>query len=165
MAAAFGSEIMQSNGEIDRKKLGSIVFANLSDMQKLEQIVWPHVKQDILDQIQTIQNGWAGDGSPVVVVEAAVLLDAGWEDFLNGVLVVTASPRVALDRLMENRGLSEEEAQKRVDAQSSRRGIGNLDEEVQLKVVTAVVQNNGTIENLKEALSQKLEDETTWYRA
>lgn len=163
VAEAFGSDIMQSNGEIDRKKLGSIVFADIKDMQKLERIVWPHVKQDILDQIKTIEKEWTGHGEPIIVVEAAVLLDAGWQDFLSGILVVTASHRVALDRLMENRDLSEEEAEKRMGAQSSRRGIGNLKEEVKNKVVTSVVQNDGSLDDLTKALAEMLSDEATWY--
>jgi dephospho-CoA kinase len=164
VAQAFASEnIVDGNGEIDRRKLGSIVFADIKDMQKLERIVWPHVKQDILDQIERVRDEWTGEGSPIVVVEAAVLLDAGWQDFLNGVLVVTASPRVALDRLMESRGLSKEEAEKRVAAQLSRRGIGNLDEEVRNKVVTAVVDNSGSLDDLQQALSQTLGNASTWY--
>jgi dephospho-CoA kinase len=164
VADAFGSDsVMDSNGEIDRRKLGSIVFGDIKDMQKLERIVWPHVKQDILDQIQRVRDEWLGEGSPIVVVEAAVLLDAGWQDFLNGVLVVTASPSVALDRLMESRGLSKEEAEKRMAAQLSRRGIGNLDDEVRNKVVTAVIDNSGSLDDLQQALSQTLSNASTWY--
>jgi dephospho-CoA kinase len=164
VADAFGSDnVIDSNGEIDRRKLGSIVFADIKDMQKLERIVWPHVKQDILDQIEKVKEEWSGEGNPIVVVEAAVLLDAGWYDFLNGVLVVTASPRVALDRLTESRGLSKEEAEKRMAAQLSRRGIGNLDEEVRNKVVTAVIDNSGSLDDLQQALSQTLGNASTWY--
>jgi dephospho-CoA kinase len=165
VADAFGSEnvIDASNGEIDRRKLGAIVFGDIKDMQKLERIVWPHVKQDILDQIEKVREEWTGEGNPIVVVEAAVLLDAGWYDFLNGVLVVTASPVVALDRLIETRGLSKEEAEKRMAAQLPRRGIGNLDEEVRNKVVTAVVDNSGSLGDLQQALSQTLGNASTWY--
>jgi dephospho-CoA kinase len=164
VAEAFASHnVVDSNGEIDRRKLGSIVFGDIKDMQKLERIVWPHVKQDILDQIETVRDEWNGDGSPIVVVEAAVLLDAGWQDVLNGVLVVTASPRVALARLVESRGLSKEEAEKRMAAQLSRRGIGNLDEEVRNKVVTAVIDNSGSLDDLQQALSQTLCNASTWY--
>jgi dephospho-CoA kinase len=77
--------------------------------------------------------------------------------------VVTASPRVALDRLMESRGLSKEEAEKRVAAQLSRRGIGNLNEEVRNKVVTAVIDNSGSLDDLQQALSQTLGNASTWY--
>jgi dephospho-CoA kinase len=164
VAEAFGSDnVIDSNGEIDRKKLGSIVFSDLEDMKKLERIVWPHVKQDILDQIQRIKDEWKGDGLPIVVVEAAVLLDADWQGMMSGVLVVTASPSVALDRLVENRGLSREEAEKRVAAQLSRRGIGNLEEEVRNKVVTAVIDNSGSLDDLQQALSQTVGNASTWY--
>jgi dephospho-CoA kinase len=82
-----------SNGEIDRKKLGSIVFADYKAMQKLERIVWPHVQTKIEAQIEKAKSEWNEEGgkTPIIVVEAAVLLDAGWQDFLDGVWVISAS--------------------------------------------------------------------------
>jgi dephospho-CoA kinase len=63
---------------------------------------------------------------PVVVLEATVLLDARWDDLLDGLWVVTAPRNVALHRLIEKRGLTLLEEKKRLNAQESRRGIGNL---------------------------------------
>jgi dephospho-CoA kinase len=63
---------------------------------------------------------------------------------------------------MESRGLSKKEAEKRVAAQLSRRGIANLDEEVRNKVVTAVIDNGGSLDDL-QTLSQTLDNASTWY--
>jgi dephospho-CoA kinase len=168
---AFGDEVLQEDNAdvIDRKKLGAIVFADRAQMLKLEHIVWPHVKTELKQRIDQVRDEWMAQGKttvegqfPFVVLEAAVLLDAEWDDMLDGTWVVTTATSTALDRLMETRGLSKEEAEKRISAQESRRGIGNLQKEVDSKVVTAVIENNGTLDDLKQALQKALEDANSW---
>lgn len=160
IASEFGSHVLDENGAIDRKKLGEIVFADPDQMSKLEYIVWPHVKKEIKEKIDTLRREHKTGG--VVVLEAAVLLDAGWEDLLDGLWVVTSSTPLALERLVQNRGFSQEEAQKRIEAQQQRRGIGNLPEEVKKGVVTKVIENEGSEEELQIKLQQALEDPTAW---
>ena len=99
---------------------------------------------------------------PVVIVEAAVLLDAGWDDILDGIWVVTASKSTAITRLIETRNLSQEEALKRYDAQISRRGIGNLQDEINQGIVSSVIENNGSIEDLKVTLKDALSNPKSW---
>jgi dephospho-CoA kinase len=175
IAAEFGSDLVLANGELDRKTLGSIVF-NTDDtdsngldtntaMQRLEQIVWPHLQVQIESAIEKAKRQWdkSSEKLPIIIVEAAVLLDAGWQDFLDGVWVVSVSESVALTRLQDSRGLTAAEAGKRITAQKPRRGIGNLAEEVDSKVVTAVIENNGSLDALKQQLSEKLVDPQAWY--
>jgi dephospho-CoA kinase len=118
------------------------------------------------NRIDEVRAEWTqhpdSDKVPVVILEAAILLDAGWDDILDGVWVVTTSKSIALERLMETRGLSQEEAEKRITAQDSRRGIGNLDEEVKTGVVSGVVENTGSLDDLKTALSNALKDPKSW---
>ena len=161
--------------EIDRNKLGAIVFAERSAMAKLEAIVWPHVKDRLFEEIKNIRESWDDDASkqssesknknnviPVVVVEAAILLDAGWDDLLDGVWAVTVPREASLKRLVETRGLSPEEAQKRIDAQESRRGIGSLKKEVEMGTVHCVVSNDGSMDALKDTLQKSLSNPTCW---
>jgi len=170
IVAAFGKDVLvqeeKGTETIDRKKLGAIVFGDRQEMAKLERLVWPHVKLLLMERIQGVklewQEGRAPGTIPVVVLEAAVLLDAEWDDLLDGVWVVTAPRDVALQRLMETRGLSHEESQKRIDAQESRRGIGNLQEEVQNRIVTNVIDNHGSLEDLARALGVALRDPKSW---
>lgn len=174
---AFGKEILLEDAtatagagaaemEIDRKKLGAIVFAERSAMAKLETIVWPHVRTMLAERIDELKESYASDKDeskiPVIVLEAAILLDAGWEDLLDGVWAVTVPPEAALKRLVETRGLTPEEAQKRIDAQASRRGIGNLDKEVENGSVHCVVTNDGSLEDLTATLQKSLEDPKCW---
>lgn len=151
--------------EIDRKKLGAVVFAERSAMARLEEIVWPHVGELLSSEIERLRENWKdGDNGkrPVVVVEAAVLLDAGWDDLLDGTWAVTVPRENALARLMETRGLTEEEATKRIDAQDSRRGIGNLRSEVEAGTVTKVIVNDGSLEDLEGSLRSALDDLGCW---
>eukprot|EP00536_Pseudo-nitzschia_multiseries_P006382 jgi/Psemu1/192904/e_gw1.134.83.1 len=170
-----GEEQNERPEEIDRKKLGAIVFAEKSAMSKLEAIVWPHVKVALEHKIETLKQEWASattdtntdtatddERRPVVVLEAAVLLDAGWDDVVDGIWAVTVPGEVALNRLVETRGLTPEEAAKRIDAQASCRGIGNVPEEVDNGVVTGVIVNDGSLDDLKRALETSLDDPDCW---
>lgn len=166
---AFGEDIISDSGEIDRKKLGSIVFADRAEMHKLEQIVWPHTKNEVIRRVDQIRSGndpcavMDDDTRPIVIVEAAMLLDANWDDCVDGVWVIAANKNVARRRLMETRGLSADEADQRITAQLSRRGVGNIDEEIKQNVVTAVIDNSGDLEDLIQTLREKLDDPKSWY--
>lgn len=108
----------------------------------------------------------------IVIVEAAVLLDAGWDEMMKpngnqhgggggaGVWVVRVSNPVARQRLIEQRGYTEQVADKRIQAQQeeSRRGIGpeNLQIELDRGTVTQVITNDGDLDDLRSALSQAL---------
>lgn len=184
----FGKDILQSSSnsnndadssndtaEIDRQKLGAIVFSDPKAMSKLERIVWPHVRAKIEDRIAEITSEYQSKSSSsmseneIIIVEAALLLETDWHDMLDGLWVVQASPSVAVKRLMENRGLTEEEAMVRIRAQQKRRGFGGsvedkdcisdeLRDEIDKGVVTAVVRNDGTLDELQEALRKTLSD-------
>lgn len=135
--------------------------------QKLERLVWPHVKSILIDMIAQVKSEWeqmppTNRSNAVVVLEAAVLLDAEWDDILDGIWVVKAPRDVALKRLMETRNLSEEESNKRIDAQESRRGIHNLQEEIDKGVVTNVIDNSKSLDELKRALHQALLNPESW---
>jgi dephospho-CoA kinase len=171
VVAEFGSGILEdksdnNNNTIDRKKLGKIVFAEKSAMSKLEQIVWPHVKTKLAETIDDLRGEWkegkAEGNKPIVIVEAAILLDAGWDDLLDGIWVVKATEDVALQRLMETRNMTKEDSEKRINAQNKSRGIGNINEEIDNGVITAVIENNGSLDNLKEALGNAIKNPKSW---
>jgi dephospho-CoA kinase len=176
VVAEFGREILVNEDavasgdrvEIDRKKLGAVVFGDRSQMAKLERIVWPHVKTLIVSEIDRLRREWETSGGsdntrrPIVILEAAVMLDAGWDDLLDGVWIVTAPREVALRRLMETRGLSQEEAEKRITAQESRRGMGTFQQELDSGVITGVIENKGGLEELTVTMKDALENKAFW---
>ena len=87
--------------------------------------MWPHVRDKIEERIEEIKRRPPDTVSHnIIIVEAALLLETDWHDLLDGLWVVQASQPVAVQRLKEHRGLSEEEALVRIHAQETRRGIG-----------------------------------------
>ena len=160
----FGSHILTENGQVDRKQLGAIVFSSPASMSKLERIVWPHVKKEIQQIVNWYQKQAVPPSkAPILVLEAAVLVDAGWDDLLDGLWVVKAPEDVALSRLQSQRGFTAEDARTRIQAQKVRRGIGNLKQEIDDGVVSCVITNDATVEELKAHLAKALHDESCWY--
>lgn len=110
VVAAFGPGIVAPNGEIDRSKLGAIVFRDQDALRKLEEIVHPAVMLEVDRRIAQVEAG-------VVVVEAIKLIEAGMHRKYDELWVVTAPRAVQVARLIQTRGLTEDEAVLRVDAQ------------------------------------------------
>jgi dephospho-CoA kinase len=107
---AFGREILAADGTIDRGRLGAIVFRDPTALQRLEAAVHPATIAEVDRRI-------AQATEPVVVVEAIKLIEAGMHRDYDALWVVTAPRWLQITRLMDARGLSEEEAALRVDAQ------------------------------------------------
>ena len=109
----FGQDIRKTDGSIDRKKLSSIVFGNKKALARLNAIVHPAIKEIARSRIASYRK----KGVPVVVLEGALLIEAKWIDLVDEVWVALVTPEVAVKRLQERGGISEEEALARVQAQ------------------------------------------------
>jgi dephospho-CoA kinase len=107
---AFGSRIVAADGTIDRRALGSIVFADAAERRRLEGLVHPRIRE-----AEAAILGGAGDG--VAVVDAALLVETGQHLRFARLVVVYCEPEVQLARLMERDGLSAADARARLDAQ------------------------------------------------
>ena len=116
VVATFGNGILQDDKEIDRRKLGGIVFSDPSQLKKLNQIMHPRMARIVSDKIEAFR----GQGVDTVVVEAALLFEAGWDSLVEEVWVTAASEEIIIGRLRERNGLSEEEAKKRINSQMDR---------------------------------------------
>jgi dephospho-CoA kinase len=159
---AFGRSIVNDDdNSINRPALGLIVFSDPSKLKRLENIVWPHTQRMVDGMLRSVPPD--ASKRPIVIVEAAMLLDADWCQWMDGVWMVTADPGVCRRRIVD-RGGTEEQAIQRIQVQSTRRGIQNLQAEVEKGVVSAVITNNGSIEDLKELLLSKLDDASAWYQ-
>lgn len=113
--AAFGDEVVAADGTIDRKVLGGKVFGQPDGMTRLTDIVWPGIRTLAEAELARLD----GQGVAVAVLEAAVMIEAGWQDLVDEVWVVTVPPGVARRRLMERNGLSAEDADNRINSQIS----------------------------------------------
>jgi dephospho-CoA kinase len=140
----FGKEILREDGTIDRKKLGKIVFTNPLDLGRLEKIVHPKIfdlgKQEIAD-----------NESPVIVLEAIKLLEAGLMSTLcDEIWVVTSSLTTQLRRLLESRRMEENEARRMIDLQPPQAAKVNQ--------ADRVIKNDGSLTELHAQLDAIWED-------
>lgn len=109
--ARFGSDLTFSDGQINRSKLGRIVFRDPAALADLEAIIHPLVTQKIIDLIETTRRR-------VVAIEAIKLFESGIDQRCNTLWAIAADDKVRLERLMEIRGLDEDAARLRINSQS-----------------------------------------------
>lgn len=110
VVGTFGSGILNSEGEVNRRALGAIVFSDETKMQTLNEIVWPEIAKLATEEVRK----FGAEGKAVVVLEAAILLKAGWEELCHEVWGCVIPVKEAVKRLHERNNLSEEEAMKRI---------------------------------------------------
>ncbi len=132
---AFGTSILGPDGEIDRQKLGAIVFADPARLRELEAIVHPEVSRELAILLLEARER-------VVVIEAVKLVEAGLHHLCDAVWIVTVSRAEALRRLVQDRAMSEQEALLRLDAQPP---VGN-----KLAIAAVVIDNSGTVQETRE---------------
>ncbi len=110
VVARYGTVVGDAS-ELNRSELGQIVFNNPVEREWLEQLVHPLVRQRFFHELQRLQN------APVVVLMVPLLFEAGLETLCSEVWLVDCEPQQQLNRLLRRNGLSEIEAQARLDAQ------------------------------------------------
>lgn len=136
LVEAFGRDIIGDDGQIDRGRLGALVFGDRAAMKRLTDIVWPLMKLEMLERLESLR----GLGARVVVLEAAVLIEAGWQDLVDEVWAVVVPADLAVKRLVQRNGFGEKEARARLAAQ-----IENSERVAHAEVV---VDNSGSLEDL-----------------
>lgn len=107
---AFGPAVVAADGEIERQRLGYIVFSDPEALRRLERIVHPAVGVEVQRRIAAAQTS-------IIVIEAIKLIEAGLHRICQALWVTTCSSEQQIDRLMKERALSFEEAELRVNAQ------------------------------------------------
>ncbi len=140
----FGSDILDSNGAIDRRKLGAIVFHDEQKRKQLNAIVHPLVRKHMLQQ----KEQYARKGEKAVVLDIPLLFESNLEHLVDRILVVYVDEQIQLRRLCERNGFSFEEAWARIKSQ--------MPLEQKRKKADAVIDNNGTIEQTKRQLYERL---------
>jgi dephospho-CoA kinase len=110
----FGRGVLGDDEWIDRAKLGALVFADAEARADLERIVHPHVMAGLRAHVEELRERGV-DG--VVVFDAALIVEAGAQDELDGLIVVRCSQETQIERLARRSGLSREEALARIEAQ------------------------------------------------
>ena len=116
IVAEFGDEILEENGKINRAKLSAIVFDNPDRLAALNAIVHPAVEE----RLKQLKEEAQSQGKSLFVLESAILIEAGYEDFCDEIWYIYASDEVRTRRLRFFRGYSEEKTQSVIRAQKTR---------------------------------------------
>jgi len=131
----FGRDVLTGSGELDRPAVARIVFADDAARKRLESIIHPLVFEEVARLESEAPAG------ALVVHDIPLLAESGRADTFDAVVVVDAPPELQVARMVRDRGWSEEEAQSRMAAQSSR--------EDRLAIATYVIENSGSLEELR----------------
>ncbi len=151
VVAAFGTDILDEKGYIDRHKLGRKVFGNGEEMSRLNQIMHPRMFETVKQAI----GQYRAKGTRVVVLEATLLIEAGWRPLVDEVWVTIAPEQIIIQRLRERSGLSEGEALARIRSQ--------VPPQERLKHADVVIDTNCSLDDLKteiQTLWEKLKGES-----
>ncbi len=111
----FGPTILKDNQEIDRQKLGGIIFQDRAERDFLNRLTHPPIMEKIRQTVAQLENEGEYD---IYITEAALVVEAGFHQFYDRLILTHCRPEVQLERLRQRDGLSREQALQRVSAQS-----------------------------------------------
>ncbi|MCI0379733.1 MAG: dephospho-CoA kinase [Gemmataceae bacterium] len=142
----WGKKLLDLEGEIDRKKLGAIVFADPKELRELEKIVFPFIGRRIHEQIDKANRD---EAAAFIVLDAAVMVEAGWDRHCDLVVFVEAARSIRLARVCKQRGWNEQDVAAREQAQ--------MPLEEKRRRAHAVLTNEGKPEELARPIEALLE--------
>jgi dephospho-CoA kinase len=140
---AFGPEILTADGDMDRAKVGTIVFSDEAKRKTLEGIVHPLV----FERYAELEGSAPEEG--IVVHDIPLLAESGRAEGFDAVIVVDAPTETQIERMVRDRGWTRADAESRISAQASR--------EDRLAIATYVVENTGTLEDLRQRVTEVFE--------
>jgi dephospho-CoA kinase len=137
--ATFGSQVTTKK-QLDLKRLSALVFSSSSLQNKLNNIVWPEVLGVMIDTAEKAEN----DGVTLFIVDAALLIEAGLNDFFNSILLITADKSMRLNRILLRKNIPENQIEKRMALQ--------MPESEKQKQAQTTIKNNGNMQELHTQL-------------
>jgi len=146
IVTAFGKHILKSDNEIDRQKLGQIVFSNPAALAKLNQIVHPEAYRMAQERIEDYQR----QGAKAIALEAMLLIEAGWMNLVNKVWLVTAPQDVVIQRLTEHKGSDRADILARLKSQ--------MPPEEKMKYADEIIYNDSDLNQLEAKVTE------LWYK-
>jgi dephospho-CoA kinase len=138
----FGEEFITPEGELDRKRMGALVFSDKKSRDALNAITHPRIAQKMSDMAEAARD----QGALAVFLEAALLFEAKWDQGLDGIWVVSVPEELQIKRLMQRDSYNEAQAKARLAAQMP------LSEK--LKRATLVIDNSRSLEETKQFVTK-----------
>lgn len=135
----WGKGIIDAEGQIDRKHLAKLVFGNKEELAFLEKLTHPHIREQILAEI----DGLRQSGVYAVILDAALLLEAGWQSMCEKIVFIETSPENR-EKRADDRGWTKEELIQRESQQ--------LSLEKKRALADYTIRNNGSMEDLRQEI-------------
>jgi len=142
IVTAFGKHILKPDTEIDREKLGQLVFSDPASLARLNQIVHPEVYRMVQKRIEDYRRR----GATAITLEAILLIEAGWVNLVDTVWLVVASEDVVIQRLTEHKGDSKSRILSRLRSQ--------VPPEEKMKCADEIIYNNGDLNQLDTGVTE-----------
>ena len=137
---AFGCHVLTTDGEVDRKRLGEVIFGDSQARNRLNAILHPRMYRMVEQRLDELRVG----GANAAVLEAAILIEAKWTPLVDEVWVVTSSEELVMQRLQGRRGLSVEQIRARFKSQ--------LSFAERSRDTDVIIENDGNLMKLRETV-------------
>lgn len=137
--SAFGKDILLQDGQVDRRKLGAIVFGNEAEREKLNAIIHPYVRKRMDALSQAV---WDLNPQGLILWDVPLLFENGLHRLVQKTVVVTAPKKLRIQRMALRNGFTREEALSRIRSQ--------MPEEEKVKLADYVIDNSGDLMSLYE---------------
>lgn len=141
LVSYFGKDILDENGDLDRKRLAEIVFNDQVKLHALDSITHKYVKAKVLENIEIIKQTGKSD---VIVLDCPLPIENGFLDLAEEVWAVTADRDLRIKRIMERNNFTHEEAVARINSQKKDEDYSNI--------ADVLIQNNGSVEDLEKTV-------------
>lgn len=139
---SFGENILLPSGEINRKKLGNIVFSDKEKLALLNSITHPEIINRVKEKIQE----YKAAGKKVIVVDAAILIEMGLYKYVDSVWVVVVDRETQIKRLIERDKFDYKDSENRINSQFTN--------EVRRKYADVIIDNNKPIEEVRKRIEE-----------
>lgn len=143
---AFGPDVIQENGTMDRAKVGEIIFNDPASRKILNDIIHPAIREEMLRQ----RHDFLGQGFKTIIMDIPLLFESRLQHLVDKILVVSVTEENQFSRLVERNGFTEKEARARISSQ--------LPMSVKEDGADAVIYNNGTLDETKWQLNRILDN-------
>lgn len=140
----FGDRILSDNRDIDRKKLAEIIFPDEKELEWVNSLVHPKVKEYIMDAIKKNKD------RPYIIIEAALLIEAGYTDICDKIWYIYTDKETRIQRLLDNRGYTREKSEEIIANQ--------LEDRIYREYSDYVIDNSNDIEDTKRQINMIMED-------
>lgn len=145
----FGRGVLDEKGELDRKALAEVVFSDRDKLQLLNSITHPAIFEEMGEGVRRYAASVAEGAIPVVIVDAALIVDVGITSMFDDVIVVTAPAEERVRRMVVDRGMDEAESRARIASQ--------VPDEKRVQHAAVVIDNSGTLDDLRAEVSRAWE--------